>query len=679
MPLIGSFALLLALAFAGYSFIAGVMGLARKDDRLGETARRAGIASWAAVTIAGLALVMAALGNDFSVAYILHHSNRDLPIAYKFAALWSGQEGSLLFWAWLLSTYALVLRMRYKVDPQLFAHASVIIAAVQVFFFSLINFAANPFGLVSGTIPPDGNGLNPLLQYPEMVIHPPMLYLGYVGVTVPFAFALGALIMKYPGEKWIHITRRWTMVAWLFLTCGIFLGAHWAYEVLGWGGYWGWDPVENASLLPWLTMTAFLHSVMMQEKRGMMKMWNMWLIFTTFLLAIFGTFLTRSGVVSSVHAFAQSSIGTWFVWFLAIAFATCVYFFVRNRETLKSEHRLESLVSRESSFLFNNLVLLVSCFAVLWGTLFPVLSEWVTGSKVTVGPPFFNRVNVPIGIFLVLLTGIGPLLAWRQTSFDRVKRNFVWPTALAVLTAIALMAGGMKPWEDSAYFYSLVAISLSVLVLATVVGEFWRGGRVIARQTGVSIPQGMVVITRRNTRRYGGYLIHIGVVLIVIGFAGLPFNQDKEQEMGFGDKMQIGHYTLVCQSYTQDDKPNYSSEWAVIDVYRGGKQIATMYPERRFYKASEQTATMVANRSRPNEDLYLVYTGRNQDTGRPIIKAHVNPLVMWIWIGVLVVLVGTIIALFPNMKPQKIAVKEPEKDHDTAEAERRGAVGVGGD
>ncbi|MGA7458702.1 MAG: heme lyase CcmF/NrfE family subunit [Candidatus Korobacteraceae bacterium] len=679
MPLIGSFALLLALALAGYSFIAGVMGLARKDDRLGETARRAGIASWAAVTIAGLALVMAALGNDFSVAYILHHSNRDLPIAYKFAALWSGQEGSLLFWAWLLSTYALVLRMRYKVDPQLFAHASVIIAAVQVFFFSLINFAANPFGLVSGTIPADGNGLNPLLQYPEMVIHPPMLYLGYVGVTVPFAFALGALIMKYPGEKWIHITRRWTMVAWLFLTCGIFLGAHWAYEVLGWGGYWGWDPVENASLLPWLTMTAFLHSVMMQEKRGMMKMWNMWLIFTTFLLAIFGTFLTRSGVVSSVHAFAQSSIGTWFVWFLAISFATCVYFFVRNRETLKSEHRLESLVSRESSFLFNNLVLLVSCFAVLWGTLFPVLSEWVTGSKVTVGPPFFNRVNVPIGIFLVLLTGIGPLLAWRQTSFDRVKRNFVWPTALAVLTAIALMAGGMKPWEDSAYFYSLVAISLSVLVLATVAGEFWRGGRVIARQTGVSIAQGMVVITRRNTRRYGGYLIHIGIVLIVIGFAGLPFNQDKEQEMGFGDKMQIGHYTLVCQSYTQDDKPNYSSEWAVIDVYRGGKQIATMYPERRFYKASEQTATMVANRSRPNEDLYLVYTGRNQDTGRPIIKAHVNPLVMWIWIGVLIVLIGTIIALFPNMKPPKVVAKEPEKDLATTEAVQRGAVGVGGD
>ena len=677
MPLIGSFALLLALALAAYSFIAGALGLYRKDDRLGETARRAGIASWAAVTIAGIALVMAALGNDFSVAYILHHSNRDLPIAYKFAALWSGQEGSLLFWAWLLSTYALVLRLRYKVDPQLFAYASAIIAAVQVFFFSLINFAANPFGLVSGTIPADGNGLNPLLQYPEMVIHPPMLYLGYVGVTVPFAFALGALIMKYPGEKWIHITRRWTMVAWLFLTCGIFLGAHWAYEVLGWGGYWGWDPVENASLLPWLTMTAFLHSVMMQEKRGMMKMWNMWLIFTTFLLAIFGTFLTRSGVVSSVHAFAQSSIGTWFVWFLAIAFATCVFFFVRNRETLKSEHRLESLVSRESSFLFNNLVLLVSCFAVLWGTLFPVLSEWVTGSKVTVGPPFFNRVNVPIGIFLVFLTGVGPLLAWRQTSLDRVKRNFIWPTAIAVFTAIVLMAGGMRPWEDSAYFYSLMAISLAMFVVATVTGEFWRGGRVIARQNNVSIAQGMVVITRRNTRRYGGYLIHMGVVFIIIGFAGLPFNVDKEQEMGFGDKMQIGGYTLVCQSYTQDSKPNYDSEWAVIDVYRNGRKIATMFPERRFYTASQQTSTIVANRSRLSRDLYIVYTGRNQDTGKPIIKAHVNPLVMWIWIGVHIVLIGTIIALFPNMKPAKIAVKE--KDREPVEAVQRGAVGVGGD
>src|SRR3974377_1194293 len=492
MPQIGNFTLFLAPPLAAYSLIAGVVALYRKDDRLTETARRAGIACWAAVTVASVALVMAAFGNDFSVAYIMPHSNRDLPIAYKFAAVGRGQECPLLLWAWLLSTYGLVMRMRYKVDPQLSAYAGAIVAAVQVFFLLLINFAAHPLGGVKGRLPPDGNGLNPLWQYPEMVIHPPMLYLGYVGVTAPFAFALGALIMKYPGEKWIHITRRWTMVACLFLTVCIFLGAHWGYEVLGWGGYWGWDPVENASLLPWLTMTAFLHSVMMQEKRGMMKMWNMWLIFTTFLLAIFGTFLTRSCVVSSVHAFAQSGIGIWFVWFLAISFATCVYFFVRNRETLKSEHRLDSLLSREASFLFNNLVLLVSCFAVLWGTLFPVLSEWVTGSKVTVGPPFFNRVNVPIGLFLVFLTGVGPLLAWRQTSLDSLRRNFMVATGLMAGTAGALIAGGMRPWQDSSYFYSLMAIALSVFVTGTIVGEFWRGGRGIAKQQPVSAGGGML-------------------------------------------------------------------------------------------------------------------------------------------------------------------------------------------
>src|ERR1035437_9380580 len=324
MSQIGSFALLLALGLSAYSFLAGLMALFGKDAasaRLGETARRAGIATFAAVLLAGIVLVLAAFIDDFSIAYIFHHSNRDLPIAYKFAVLWSGQEGSLLFWSLLLAGYGFVLRLRYKTDQRLFAYASVIIASVQVFFLLILNFAAHPFAIMQGSLPADGTGLNPLLQYPEMVIHPPMLYLGYVGFTVPFAFALGALIMKYPGEKWIQITRRWTMVAWLFLTVGIFLGAHWAYAVLGWGGYWGWDPVENASILPLLTATAFLHSVMMQEKRGMMQMWNMWLIFTTFFLAIFGTFLTRSGIVSSVHAFAQSGIGTWFVWFLSITAA----------------------------------------------------------------------------------------------------------------------------------------------------------------------------------------------------------------------------------------------------------------------------------------------------------------------------------------------------------------------
>ena len=657
MSQIGSFALLLALALCAYSFLAGILALVNKgpgSGRLGETARRAGVASFAIVFLAALVLVVAAFQNDFSIAYIFHHSNRDLPAPYKFATLWSGQEGSLLFWALLLSAYGLVLRLRYKTDVRLFAYASVIIAAVQVFFLLLLNFAANPFGVMQGALPADGTGLNPLLQYPEMVIHPPMLYLGYVGFTVPFAFALAALIMRYPGEKWIQITRRWTMVTWGFLTCGVFLGAHWAYSVLGWGGYWGWDPVENASLMPWLTGTAFLHSVMMQEKRGMLKTWNMWLIFSTFMLSIFGTFLTRSGVVSSVHAFAQSSIGDWFVAFLAIIFATCLFFYVKNRSHLHTEHKLESLISRESSFLFNNLLLLVACFTVLWGTLFPVLSEWVQGTKVTVGPPFFNRVNVPVALLLLLLTAVGPLLAWRRTSVESLKRNFLWPAIGALATGALLVALGMRPWKDVSYFYSLMTIMLSALVALTVISEFVRGGRVIGRHTGQNLFASMVQLAHRNTRRYGGYIVHFGVIVIMIGFAGSVFNQDKEQEMAFGDKMSIGAYTLVCQSYTQDDNPNYSSEWAVMNVFKGGKQIATLNPERRFYKASQQTSTMVANRSTPQEDLYVVYEGQNPDTGRPIIKVHLNPLVMWIWIGVWIIIAGTVVALIPNAAPVRV-------------------------
>ncbi|HXY09971.1 MAG TPA: heme lyase CcmF/NrfE family subunit [Terriglobales bacterium] len=657
MSQIGSFALLIALALSAYCLLAGALALGRQTAgaaRLSETARRAGIASFAAVFLAALVLVVAAFQNDFSIAYIFHHSNRDLPVPYKFATLWSGQEGSLLFWSLLLSAYGLVLRLRYKTDPRLFAYASVLMAAVQVFFLLLLNFAAHPFAIMEGSLPADGNGLNPLLQYPEMVIHPPMLYLGYVGFTVPFSFALAALIMRYPGEKWIHITRRWTMVTWGFLTCGIFLGAHWAYSVLGWGGYWGWDPVENASLMPWLTGTAFLHSVMMQEKRGMLKTWNMWLIFATFMLSIFGTFLTRSGVVSSVHAFAQSSIGDWFVAFLVVIFVTCAFFYAKNRSHLRSEHKLESLVSRESSFLFNNLLFVVACFTVLWGTLFPVLSEWVQGNKVTVGPPFFNRVNVPVALLLLLLTAVGPLLAWRRTSLESLKRNFLWPALGALATGVLLIALGMRPWQDTSYFYSLVTIMLSVLVALTVISEFVRGGRVIARHTGQNLLASIGQLARRNTRRYGGYVVHFGVIVIMIGFAGSVFNRDTEKEMGYGDRMSIGPYTLVCRSYTQDDNLNYSSEWAVIDVLKGGKHIDTMYPERRFYKASQQTSTIPRVRSTVGSDLYLVYEGLNQDTGRPILKAHLNPLVMWIWVGVWIMIAGTLLALVPNAMPARV-------------------------
>src|ERR1700745_2013141 len=472
LPQIGSFALLLALGLAGYSFVVGALALiigGPGSERLGETARRAGIAAFGTILLASVVLVTAAFTHDFSVAYIFHHSNKDLPGPYKFAVLWSGQEGSLLFWSLLLAAYGFVLRLRYKTDPRLFAYASVVIAGVQVFFLLLLNIAAYPFAILEGQIPPDGSGLNPVLQYPEMVIHPPMLYLGYVGFTVPFAFALGALIMRYPGEKWIHITRRWTMVTWGLLTCGIFLGAHWAYSVLGWGGYWGWDPVENASFLPWLTGTAFLHSVMMQEKRGMMKVWNVWLVFITFLLCILGTFLTRSGVVSSVHAFAQSSIGTWFVAFLSVIILVCLGAYLKNRDYLKSENQLDSIVSRESSFLFNNLILLVACVAILSGTLFPVFSEWITGDRISVGAPFFNKGNFHTGLLLLFLTGVGPLLAGRKTSADSLKRNFGWALLLGLLAGAVLFAMGVRE------FFSVICLMLCVFVASTIGMEFFRG------------------------------------------------------------------------------------------------------------------------------------------------------------------------------------------------------------
>ena len=664
MSQVGSFALLIALALSVYSFLAGIFALIRRgpqSERLGETARRAGIATFAAVLLASMVLVMAAFRDDFSIAYIFHHSNHDLPGPYKFATLWSGQEGSLLFWSLLLAAYGFVLRLRHKTDQRLFAYASVVIAAVQIFFLLLLNFAAHPFAVMQGELPPDGNGLNPLLQYPEMVIHPPMLYLGYVGFTIPFAFAFGALIMRYPGEKWIHITRRWTMVTWGFLTVGIFLGAHWAYSVLGWGGYWGWDPVENASLMPWLTGTAFLHSVMMQEKRGMLKIWNMWLVFATFWLAILGTFLTRSGVISSVHAFAQSSIGGWFLWFLALSAATFAFFFVKNKSHLRSEHKLESLVSRESSFLFNNLLLLLACFTVLWGTWFPKISELVQNTKVTVGAPFYNSVAVPVALLLLLLTAVGPLLAWRKTSLESLKRNFFWPAVGALAVGIVMMIFGVRPWRDMSYFYSLMAAMMAILVILTVISEFVRGGRVISGHTGQNLFASMLHLWHRNTRRYGGYIVHFGVAVVVIGILGSVFNKDTEKEMGFGDKMTIGPYTLVCQSYTQDDKPNYESEWAIINVFKGNEQITTMYPERRFYKASQQTQTIpriyatVAQDLFLVKDLYLVYEGVNQDTGKPIIKAHLNPMVPYIWFGLVLMIFGTISALVPNAAPVRIS------------------------
>src|ERR1035441_7251593 len=685
MAAFGSFALLIALALAAYNLLAGALALrliasgqpARiSPERLADTARRAGIAGFLAITAAAFALIWSVFTNDFSITYIMEHSNRAVPGAYKFSALWSGQEGSLLLWAWLLGTYGFVLRLTHKTDVKLYAYAGTILAGIQVFFLAVLNFAAPPFALYRGAIPDDGNGLNPLLQYPEMVIHPPMLYLGYVGFSIPFCFALGALMMRYPGEKWIKVTRVWTLVTWLFLTAGIFLGMHWAYAVLGWGGYWGWDPVENASFMPWLTGTAFLHSVMMQEKKGMMKSWNVWLIFSTFLLTMLGTLLTRAGLVSSVHAFAQSSIGTWFVVFMGIVLAVCIFTYVLQRSHLQSEQHMESLVSRESSFLFNNLVLLTACFVILWGTLFPILSEYVVGNKVTVGAPFYNRVAIPIGLFLLFLTGVGPLLPWRATSLRSIRRNFIVPSIALWGTVIVCLAVGVRPWKDGAFdngnFYALVAFAISAGVLAAILSEFFRGAGVIARQTHRNLFAAMYLLIRRNTRRYGGYMIHIGVVIVVIGLAGAAFNRSEEKELALNDSLKIGPYTLLQVGATQDTNPNYNSEYALLDVYRDGKKEFQMTPEKRVYLASDQPQTMVAIHSVPSWDLYVVYEGTNPDTGQPIIKAFLNPLVSWIWAGVVFIVFGTFVALVPSLTPATAALRVPATRTTTPEPALKG-------
>jgi cytochrome c-type biogenesis protein CcmF len=647
MENIGALAVLLALAFSVYAIAGSLAGKWTRRPVLAVSAERAVYSTWVLLTVASAILVYALVTGDFRMAYVAEHSNQAMPTIYKFTAWWGGQGGSLLLWAWLLATYsAVVVYQNRRKFRDMMPYAVSVLMATEAFFIVLVAFVASPFQVVAlgkGVIDVgDGQGLNPLLQYWTMVIHPPMLYLGYVGFAVPFAFAVASLITKQPGDAWIHTTRRWTLVTWGFQTTGILLGAGWAYAALGWGGYWAWDPVENASLLPWITATAFLHSVMMQEKKGMMKVWNMVLVSSTFFLCIFGTFLTRSGVVQSVHAFAQSPIGQYFVTFLAIGIAATLYLILNRLEYLKPEARLESVLSRESSFMFNNLILVASCFSVLWGTLFPVISEAVTGEKISVDAPFFNKINIPIGLFLLLLTGVGPLIAWRKSSLESLKRAFLWPLLAGVAVAAALAAAGVRNG------YALVSFLLCAFVTVTVTLEFWKGASAIRAKSGQNILAAMVELTHRNTRRYGGYLVHIGVVLMFIGFTGNAFNQDTTVELNPGQSAGIGRYVLKVNDVEAGRNDNYRWGRMAVQVYEDDAEQRTLYPERRFYLASQTQTSEVAIWRRINEDLYVVYDG-NANTGEGVImKAYVFPLVNWIWIGYWVVLAGTIICLVPS-------------------------------
>ena len=647
MENIGALALLLSLCLAIYSVVNSVIGKLRKNAFLIVSAERAVYAVWALVTVASGILVYSLLTGDFRLSYVAAHSDASMAGIYKFTAWWGGQEGSLLLWAWLLATYSAVVvftnRRRLR---DMMPWVNAVMMTTEGFFLLLITLPLSPFKILEAgrgnVVEGAGQGLNPLLQYWTMVIHPPMLYLGYVGFTVPFAFAIGSLITRQPSDSWIATTRRWTLVTWLFQSTGILLGQGWAYAVLGWGGYWAWDPVENASLLPWITATAFLHSVMMQEKKGMMKVWNQVLVAATFFLCIFGTFLTRSGVVSSVHAFAQSTIGTYFVTFLAIGIAATVYLILDRLPYLKSEAKLESVVSRESSFMFNNLILLASCFAVLWGTMFPVISEAVTGEKISVDGPFFNRINIPIGLGLLFLTGVGPLIAWRRSSPESLKRAFMWPSAAAIALMALLSVFGI--WEQP---YALVSFGLCLFVTTTIALEFWKGARIIQGKNNVGFIPAVMELTHRNTRRYGGYIVHMGIVIMFIGYTGAAFNKDTTRELNVGNSINFGRYTLKIADVQTGENSNYAWQKLIVDVTSGSHQIGRMEPEHRLYKSSQQPTSEVSIHRRLNEDLYLNYPGPSSDGEHQVIQAYIFPLVTWIWIGFWVLLVGTLVCMVP--------------------------------
>jgi len=650
---IGNAALILVFAVSIYSIVASLAGAWTRREGLVRSAENGVLCIFALVVLSSGALISLFLTNDFGNEYVAGHSNRALPIFYKIASLWAGQEGSLLFWSLILCFYSAVVVVQNRRENRDLMPYVLPCLLGTILFFNILNlFVANPFSSIglasaSGSVqlvsPPDGNGLNPLLQHPAMVIHPPILYLGYVGFAIPAAFAMAALWKKQRGSRWIQTTRRWTLVAWMFQGLGLLLGGRWAYAELGWGGYWAWDPVENASLMPWITGTAFLHSVIVQERKGMLKVWNMVLVMLTYGLCIFGTFLTRSGIVSSVHAFAQSTIGPWFVGFLALFALTTGGLIITRLQYLKSERELDSVLSRESSFLFNNLILLAAAFAVLWGTIFPVISEAVRGVQITVGAPYFNKINVPIGLFLLLLTGIGPLFAWRKTSVASLKKNFTVPIATGLLTLVVALLFGAR------HFYGLVSLSICGFVLATIVSEFARGVSARIETTRENVLVALVNLVRRHKRRYGGYIVHLAIVFIFVGFTGQAFDFETRGEMLPGDTMSVRGYELALDKLDESENDNFTTGLATISLSKDGKKLETLLPEKRFYKSSQQPTSEVAIHSTLLEDLYVVYLGTTEG-GRALIQVYLNPLVSWVWAGAVIMFLGTLLTILPERR-----------------------------
>jgi cytochrome c-type biogenesis protein CcmF len=656
MPEIGRLAICLALFCALFSVGAAVTGAIRRRRDIVRSAERAAYAVFALVVVAAGILLHALLTHDFSLEYVAAYSSSTLPTNYVVAALWGGQKGSLLFWALVLTFFSTLVHWQNRErNRELMPWVTATLMTIASFFLGLVVFITDPFERLP--VPAlEGADLNPLLQNYWMMIHPPSLYTGYVSASVPFAFAIGALASGRLGDQWIRTTRRWALFSWFFLTLGNLFGAMWAYEVLGWGGYWAWDPVENAAFMPWLVSTAYLHSVMIQEKKDMLRVWNMVLVLLTFTLTIFGTFLTRSGVISSVHSFTQSGLGPFFIGFLVFAILVAGGLVAYRLPELRTTGTIESFFSREAAFLFNNLILVGIAFAVFWGTVFPVLSEWVRGVKITVGPPFFNRVNAPLGVALLFLMGVGPVIAWRRATPQNLWRAFAVPVGCGVAAALLLVVLGTP------LGYAHATFSLGAFVLGTIAQEFWRGMRARQALLKERAPQALARVIGKNRRRYGGYVIHVGIVMAFVGVAASSvFRIEVQQTVSPGQEFQAGRYTLRFDRVESHEDGHMAATAAVVSVFLDGKQIDTLKPEKRFYKKPKQPTTEVANRSTLREDLYLVLGSYEPQQQLATILAYVNPLVVWIWLGGLMAAIGTAIAAWPTAAERRVEVAVPDR------------------
>ena len=622
-----------------------VAGL-RRDRRVMRSVQNAFAAAFVSALVAIAALEYGLVTNDYSLSVVFEHTSRNLPLIYKMTSLWASQEGSLLLWLTVLTGAAgIVMYQNRHRNRELVPWVAAVLGGIAVFFAGLAAFVSSPFAHVPGAVPTDGSGLDPSLQNPYMAAHPPMLYLGYVSMAVPFAFAMAALITRRTDARWLVSVRRWTLVSWTALGIGMLLGAHWAYVEIGWGGYWVWDPVESAALMPWLAATAFLHSVMVQEKKGMLKVWNMVLVITAFSLCIFGDFLTRSGVVQSVHSFVQSAVGPWLLGFLALVLAASISLLIVRLPTLRADHKLESVVSREATFLFNNLLLLALAFAVLWGVVFPILSEAARGVRATVATPYYDFFLVIFGLPLLALTGIGPLIAWRRASPDSLARTFRWPviSGLAGGAFLALLGLGSSP-------AGLTALSLCVFVTVTIGMEFARGTAARRAIAGGSWPRALRDLVNRNRRRYGGYVVHLAIVLLVVGVtASSAYSSVDEANLGVGQSMRIDGYTLRNTGLFQRRGPNYRLEYVRLQVYKGGKPDGILEPGLRQYDTG-QVGNEVDIRSSllTGTDLYSILQAPDRNGSGVSVKVLVNPAVGLVWLAGVVFALGALITIWPD-------------------------------